>query len=71
VTEAYTKTFIRRLGDYDHPKTRRVDLTRIEGDKIVGVVEGLVWRFKPREVFKKDGTRFTKRELKALLSEVV
>ena len=63
---AYTKAFIRRLGDYEHPRVRRVQLTRFKGDKIVGVVEGLVWEFKPREVFKEDGTRFSKRELKAL-----
>jgi hypothetical protein len=68
---AYTKAFIRRLGDYDKPPTRRVTLTRFEGEKLVGVVEGMVWKFKPREVFKQDGTRFSKRELKALLSEVV
>lgn len=68
--QAYTKCFIRRLGDYDKPRTRKVQLTRIENDKLVGVVEGLVWRFKPREVFKEDGTRFSKRELKALLEGV-
>lgn len=65
--DAYTKAFIRRLGDYDKPKTRKVQLTRFKGEKLVGVVEGMVMEFKPREVFKQDGTRFSKRELKALL----
>jgi hypothetical protein len=69
--EAYTKTFFRRLGDYDKPRTRRVTLTRYDGETLTGVVEGLVWKFKPREIYKQDGTRFSKRELKALLSEVV
>ena len=64
--EAYTKVFIRRLGDYEHSKTRRVQLTRLKGEKIVGVVEGFVMEFKPRELFKQDGTRFSKRELKVL-----
>jgi hypothetical protein len=63
---AYTKLYFRRLGDYDKPRTRKVQLTRIKGDKIVGVVEGLVWEFKPRELHKEDGSRFSKRELKAL-----
>lgn len=65
--EAYTKVFIRRLGDYDKPRTRKVTLTRIKGEKLVGVVEGMVMEFKPRDLFKQDGTRFTKRELKALI----
>lgn len=65
------RIFLYQLGDYDHGKVRRVNLTRVEGDRLVGVVEGLVVRLRPREIFKKDGTRFTKRELKALLSEVV
>lgn len=65
--EAYTKTFIRRLGDYDKPRTRRVQITRQEGELLVGVVEGMVYKFKPRELFKADGTRFSKRELKSLL----
>lgn len=64
--EAYTKTFIRRLGDYDKPRMRKVTLTRMEGELLVGVVEGMVYKFKPRELFKADGTRFSKRELKAL-----
>ena len=65
---AYTKLFIRRLGDYDKPKTRKVTLTRLQGDFIVGVVEGMVFNFRPRELFKEDGSRFSKRELKALES---
>lgn len=69
--DCYTQVYFRRLGDYDRPKERKVTLTRQEGDKLVGVVDGLIWRFKPREVYKQDGTRFTKRELKSLLSEVV
>jgi hypothetical protein len=71
VIHAYTKAFIRRLGDYEHPKTRSVTLTRFKGEKLVGVVEGMVMEFKPREIYKQDGTRFSKRELKALLSEVI
>ena len=70
--EVYATTFIRKLGDYDRPRTRPVTLTRRNGKLIKGVTRcGLVWDFKPKELHKIDGTKLSKRELELILGEVV